>query len=72
MELLIEHLCGITHTHTLKRAVSVLDFMKSVVVSVARDGMKSVAVSAARDGMKSVAVCRAVMGWSVQVAVKRC
>jgi hypothetical protein len=31
---------------TLKRAISALDSMKSVAVSVARDGMKNVAVSA--------------------------
>jgi hypothetical protein len=33
---------------TLKRAVSALDSMKSVVVSVARDGMKNMIVSAGR------------------------
>jgi hypothetical protein len=37
-----------TFVLTLKRAVSALDLMKSVVVSVARDGMKNVAVSAGR------------------------
>jgi hypothetical protein len=42
------------HAHTetfvlaLKRAVSALDLMKSVAVSVVRDGLKSVAVSAGR------------------------
>jgi hypothetical protein len=42
------------HAHTetfvlaLKRAISALDLMKSVVVSVAWDGMKSVAVFAGR------------------------
>jgi hypothetical protein len=42
------------HAHTetfvlsLKRAVSALDSMKSVVVSVARDGMKNMIVSAGR------------------------
>jgi hypothetical protein len=41
---------------TLKRAAAALDLMKSVVVSVARDGMKS------------VAVCWAVSGWFVLMA----
>jgi hypothetical protein len=55
LNLILKSLLGIAvsraHTETfvltLKRAVSVLD-LKSVVVSVARDGMKSVAVSAGR------------------------